>query len=52
MPGIEALSRLGCQYSGAVFLDIIPDNRDSLRCHFQQTSATKRKYIYICWDLW
>ncbi|KAN0114026.1 hypothetical protein V8E52_007175 [Russula decolorans] len=43
-PGIEALSRLGCQSSGVEFLDIIPDKYGSLsRRH---TFTTDRKFFF------
>src|SRR6267154_3220532 len=37
-PGIEALSRLGCQCSGVEFLDIIPNNYGAPNCRPKNTT--------------
>jgi hypothetical protein len=44
-PGIEALSRLGCQSSGVEFLDIIPDEYGSL--YRRRTFATYGKFLVM-----
>ncbi|KAF8493728.1 hypothetical protein F5888DRAFT_1722504 [Russula emetica] len=45
-PGIEALSRLGCQSNGVEFLDVIPDSRYGYR-NRQPTFTTDREFLVM-----